>query len=70
MSHQALDHGFVSRVRYICIIQIKKSLSWIKTQELQLESDCECHDFYPLVDNLGNEKWIFSELRNLFCWII
>ena len=42
------------------LFKSKNLLSWIKTQELQLESDCECPDFYPLVDNLGNEKWIFS----------
>ena len=48
------------------LFKSKNLLSWIKTQELQLESDCECPDFYPLVDNLGNEKWIFSGANGIY----
>ncbi len=37
-------------------------LNWTLIQELRLENDSECPDFYPLYvnDNPNNQKWIFS----------
>lgn len=33
---------------------------WEQTDELTLEGDNECPDFYPLTDDKGQTKWVFS----------
>lgn len=38
----------------------KDALHWNKVQDLQLTGDRECPDFFPLVDESGDERWVFS----------
>jgi len=37
----------------------KNAQKWERTQELTLEADTECPDFFPLSDESGAERWVF-----------
>ena len=43
-----------------CLLNSKDALRWTKIQELRLEGDRECPDFFSMFDETGAERWIFS----------
>tara|TARA_B100000676_G_scaffold87623_1_gene87493 strand:- start:3389 stop:4741 length:1353 start_codon:yes stop_codon:yes gene_type:complete len=40
--------------------------SWTHRQDLRLEGDRECPDFFPLVDESGEERWVFWGANGLY----
>ena len=44
--------------RYALLVS-KNARQWERTQELTLEADTECPDFFPLSDESGAERWVF-----------
>lgn len=42
------------------LLTSKDALQWKNIQDLQLEGDRECPDFFPLADENGEEQWVFS----------
>ena len=42
-----------------CLLSSEDARDWRKIQELVLEGDSECPDFFPLVDTSGTERWVF-----------
>jgi sucrose-6-phosphate hydrolase SacC (GH32 family) len=44
--------------RYALLVS-KNARRWQKIQELTLEADTECPDFFPMSDESGAERWVF-----------
>ena len=43
-----------------CLLTSTDALKWRKIQDLELEGDHECPDFFPIPDESGEERWVFS----------
>ena len=43
-----------------CLMSSPDALNWTRIQDLSLEGDSECPDFFPLLDESGKERWIFA----------
>ncbi len=50
---------YIEGDRY-CLLRSSDARTWIRFQEITLDGDSECPDFFPLVDDAGIERWIFS----------
>ena len=49
---------YLAEDRY-CLLASENGLDWKKIQDLKLEGDAECPDFFPLIDDSGEERWVF-----------
>lgn len=50
---------YLSEDRY-CLLSSEDAKSWTRFQELRLEGDSECPDFFPICNDIREEKWVFS----------
>ena len=50
---------YLSGDRY-CLLSSQDAKSWTHLQDLTLEGDRECPDFFPLKSPSGDEKWVFT----------
>jgi len=48
---------YLDKDRY-CLLRSTDLTTWEQFQELRLEGDDECPDFFPLTDESGEERWI------------
>ncbi len=50
---------YLSEDRY-CLLSSQDTKNWTHFQDLNLEGDSECPDFFSISNDLGEEKWVFS----------
>ena len=43
-----------------CLLSSSDAKTWTRFQEIRLNGDSECPDFFPIADDTGAEKWVFS----------
>ena len=43
-----------------CLLNSPDGLNWTRFQDLRLEGDSECPDFFQLKDESGEERWVFA----------
>lgn len=48
------------------LLSSKNLTDWTKLEEVTLEHDAECPDFYPLTDSDGQRKWVLSGASDMY----
>ena len=43
-----------------CLLSSSDAKTWTRFQEITLEGESECPDFFPIVDDVGAERWVFA----------
>ena len=42
-----------------CLLRSNNARQWTRFQDITLEGVSECPDFFPMTDEVGQERWIF-----------
>ncbi|MGI9262836.1 MAG: glycoside hydrolase family 32 protein [Woeseiaceae bacterium] len=50
-----------------CLLSSPDAQEWTQIQDIALDGDRECPDFFPLTDEAGQERWIFTAAKGLYC---
>lgn len=56
---------YLAEDRY-CLLSSPDAKTWTKIQDLTLDDDNECPDFFPLKDASGTERWVFSGAKGYY----
>jgi len=57
---------YVADDRY-CLLSSPDSRKWTRFQDITLDGDCECPDFFSLSDESGKERWVFMGAKGRYC---
>ncbi len=49
-----------------CLLSSSDAKTWTHLQDIILEGDNECPDFFPMSDDAGKERWIFSGASGIY----
>lgn len=49
-----------------CLLNSVDARKWTRIQDISLEGDRECPDFFPLLDESGQERWVFTGAKGLY----
>ena len=49
-----------------CLLSSSDAKTWTHLQDVILEGDNECPDFFPMTDDAGKERWIFSGASGIY----
>jgi len=58
-THQWIMALYLEDDRY-CLLSSPDAKTWTRFQEVPLDGDAECPDFFPIFDDSGTERWVFS----------
>ncbi|MGI9234089.1 MAG: glycoside hydrolase family 32 protein [Woeseiaceae bacterium] len=56
---------FLDEHRY-CLLNSPNAIEWTRIQNLAIDGDRECPDFFPLNDESGTERWIFHGANGIY----
>lgn len=67
--HAPSDHWimalYLADDRY-CLLRSSDARNWQRFQDLRLEGDSECPDFFPLTDAAGVQRWVFRGASGVY----
>lgn len=49
-----------------CLLSSPDAIEWTRIQDLAIEGDRECPDFFPLQDESGTERWVFHGAHGIY----
>jgi sucrose-6-phosphate hydrolase SacC (GH32 family) len=50
-----------------CLLSSSDAREWTRMQGITMKGDRECPDFFPLLDEAGKERWVFTGAKSLYC---
>ncbi len=57
---------YLAEDRY-CLLRSPDARKWTRFQDITLDGDRECPDFFSLNDESGKERWVFAGAKSRYC---
>lgn len=67
--HEASQHWIMALYRAddrYSLLRSPDAKEWTQIQEIAFEGERECPDFFPLIDEEGLERWVFTAAKGLY----